>query len=487
MASVLDRSLVPDGRVMAAHAALIVDASMMPSPVREWQHQNAPQLAFSIATVVPEPMRESALRAFADASANMDVEMVRSVLYDSGEAVERFAPAQLDHWSTLLTGLARRRWGEPGKATGEGRSAALRWLRALGVLLKDPLLESGPPSPEAVQAIAQARSTNCIPEELGRFISERVVRYWPAFAEVVAKEWHLWHTHLTRFPPEFSQLLTGAMPVEEGLVPALRWLLHGGAPEGPAPDAAGAAVVSALMAQLPLTNEHRLACWRSISTPDWLLFAIRIFGGPVEEPSVAQLVGMVRYREAIARLLEESPSREMHWLRICSLGWQSADVRGPDAYLWRPEFVRTPLTGIFSGLPRENEAPFSALLNFFSECSGRTRWELALAYLERRGETARQDGTIPLLWREVVEPACLAAGVSQKQIEHLLSFSEPRLPGRRRSPRSIIEVAEDRALSEPIFVLDDGRVYLQREFAQLIQALGDPRRFGDRLEHCKKG
>ncbi len=260
----------------------------------------------------------------------------------------------------------------------------------------------------------------------------------------------------------------GASFAQAGLVDTVNWLWHGGEAVRITLEPELVLAVAALAHHIPVPTRDKVARWRRARTSDELLLLLRIFDGPVEDPSVRQLEGLLG-RERELRLLRETSGSAQRWqpFAVCTLGWQGVDVRTDGRSYWRAEYRGTLLSGAFAGLPRHDEAPFRDLLDAFARYSGRNTWDLAAQYLRLRGEQAGVDGTRDVIWREVIEAACLMAGVAYEQFESVIRFSEDADPR-----RSTTKIERSEYATDAVTVIGDS-ILLHPTFAALLQQLGN--------------
>ncbi|MFP2924673.1 hypothetical protein ACLESO_05535 [Pyxidicoccus sp. 3LG] len=539
----LDATLVQSRVLAKAHAELLAQAEVRVPDYAAWAVENATELAFILGGWAPKGLRGRALAALDERARAPEVGLLRSL--DSGAplpvglARERLKSAP-PWWQSVLMRLAWERWET---ATREDRTAGLCWLRALDALPDDVLLREGPPVAGDAREITHALESGCVPEELVDQLAVRVLREWPRFREEVGRGLPAWEEVLARWPPHVVHLLVPdafiaprdtvppspgveealgsltLLPAElesmgqaaaargvfegpaasdaaalflewcrgvaargrrHGVVEAVRWLWHDVDATNFAPGREAVEVVAALFRACPLSQEARRVCWRRAATPEALLLLLRLLHEPVEELTLEQLVGLLERKKDVEELLETDPQQRRH-LEVCTLDWQSVDMRSGSHPLWRPAYRKTLLSGLFAGLPSEDEAPLADLLAFFARQSGCNRWELASSYLRGRREVDVPEAKLAI-WREVVESACTRAGMRPAEFDVILAYSEGDNAGAgafARGTRPGGQLRLDPAISAPVRLGVDG-VLLHPTFSKLLRELGDRALHGGR-------
>lgn len=266
----------------------------------------------------------------------------------------------------------------------------------------------------------------------------------------------------------------GGAPMPTPLVDAVRWVWHGGDAPGRRLDDESTAAMLALFRQLRPDDDQMWMRWESARSPGALLLLMRLCGGPVREPTIAQLEQLLTCGPQVAAFVRGVPwSQRLAPLDVCGRGWQEIDVRTSGERLWRPEYAGTMLSGVFAGLRPTEEAPLDKLLDFFARQTRRQRWDLAAEWL--RGRRQHGDDDAERVWNAVVEQACRAAGIDRKQFDALVAYAEGKPV---RKPR--IDIHPSAAADQPVIVVGD-ELWLHPGFAHLLRglrnhALADQRR-----------
>jgi hypothetical protein len=534
MKEVLDRTFERGADVATAHADLLCARTRVLAEYADWLAANGARLALVLASRAPEARRRDALECLQAYTDQAEVALILALCFDAPPAHVTVDPVRKE----LFRQLALRRWRARRPADEPEQEQVRAWMRVLDVEQRVPILSVRRPTETDVEEIASELRVGHVHGELLEQLAERMIKFWPVFAPFVRLDVATWHAALELWPGDLLALLLPATlrsgsfahrceilrdkvvyslddleaigltaslqgafageggasatqlyvcwcgrmivaPRAVGLAACVYWLWHDAdveLPEFESPPKNVAALREISHFQGP--SQSRLdRLWGGIRTRSQALLLLQLFGRPVHALSAASLQVLLSIEPDVLAdvLLTLATPAYPDPLALCSYGWQALDIdERAGAERWEAQFEGTLVSGLFRGLPHSLEAPFGSLLEFYERRSGTDRWLLAHEYLQQRGNRSAADGTKDMIWRELVERACLDAGLSLTEFCALALFAE------KERQNGVMCSNQERETRH--FERSGSQILLSPRVARLLEELAERSRFGPRVE-----